>query len=102
MSAWAKANPTLANKKKTPNPLMKSFNKPAASSKPAAAKPSPAGATGSSRLAKALSGIKPMKKMSEEYTQFDLILEYLVDSGFPQEEARDHGQHEWREANGDP
>ena len=83
MAAWAKANPSLANKAKTPNPLMKKMglNKPAASSAP---KPSPAGATGSSRLAKALSGIKPMR---EEYTEFDLILEYLVDSGFPKEEA---------------
>ena len=92
MATWAKANPTLANKKKTANPLMKSFNKPAPKPAPAtatggAAKPNPAAATGSSRLAKALSGIKPMKKLGEEYTQFDLILEYLVDSGFPEEEA---------------
>ena len=74
MAAWAKANPKLANKPKTPNPLM---------SKPVA-KPTPAASTSSSRLNKALSNIKPMK---EDVSEFDLIIEYLVDSGFPKEEA---------------
>ena len=78
MAAWAKANPKLANKPKTPNPLM---SKPKAAP---AAKSAPAASGGSSRLNKALTGIKPMK---EDVSEFDLIIEYLVDSGFPEEEA---------------
>ena len=117
MGTWAKANPKLAAKVK---------------SKPAAPKPQASsgssGSTGSSRLDKALSGIKKFeeqaladspaanvvsasapdakeafpkdrverakkqapqstKKEEVEVDSFDVILEYLTDKGFPQEDA---------------
>jgi len=73
-------------KPKTANPLMKKMglSKPAPKAAPSpgakaamnAAKPMK-----SSRLQKALTDIKPMKE------DFDLILEHLIEQGFPQEEA---------------
>ena len=94
MAAWAKANPKLANKKKTANPLMKAFSKPAApapSPSPAPApSPSPAPAASStsqkpmSRIAKATSNVKPFKPMKED---FDIIFDHLVESGFGPDEA---------------
>ena len=86
MASWAKANPTLANKKKTPNPLMKSMglSKPAPS---AGAKAAMSAAKPMSRIAKATSNIKPMKKLGEEVSEFDIILDHLMEQGFPQEEA---------------
>ena len=96
MASWAKANPTLANKKKTPNPLMKKMglSKPKApatatggdwsKSKPATsagAKAAMSAAKPMSRIAKATSNIKPMKE------DFDIILDHLIEQGFPQEEA---------------
>ena len=92
MAAWAKANPKLANKKKTANPLMKSFSKPAApkpETKPApTAKPSPAASAPAakpmSRIAKATSNVKPFKPMKED---FDIIFDHLVESGFGPDEA---------------
>ena len=88
MSAWAKANPSLAKAKKTANPLMKGFSKPAApkpETKPApTAKPSPAAAKPQSRIAKATSNVKPYKPMKED---FDIIFDHLVESGFGPDEA---------------
>ena len=93
-AAWAKANPSLANKKKTANPLMKKMGlskpaapkpetKPAPTAKPSPAAPAPA-AKPMSRIAKATSNVKPMKPMKED---FDIILEHLVESGFGPDEA---------------
>ena len=93
MAAWAKANPKLANKKKTANPLMKSFSKPSApkpETKPApTTKPSPAASSSTpqkpmSRIAKATSNVKPFKPMKED---FDIIFDHLVESGFGPDEA---------------
>lgn len=81
-------------KPKTANPMMKDLQK--RMPKPAAPKPMAASpkvkpmipatkpAAGSSRLNKALSGIK---KFGEEVTEFDLILAHLTESGFGQDEA---------------
>jgi hypothetical protein len=93
-AAWAKANPSLANKKKTANPLMKKMGlskpaapkpetKPAPTAKPSPAAPAPA-AKPMSRIAKATSNVKPFKPMKEE---FDIIYDHLVESGFGPDEA---------------
>ena len=106
MAAWAKANPTLA-KKNPPAPAkpaapkadssqMRAMSKPSTPSKPA--KPQ----IKSDRLRKALASVKPVSKPtpgakaamkatnlynSVDVSDFDVILEHLVDQGFPVEEA---------------
>ena len=73
MAAWAKANPSLAKKPTT---------KPSPTSSSPTTKPAPTASTKPmSRIAKATSGIKPMKE------DFDIILEHLIESGFGFDEA---------------
>ena len=73
MAAWAKANPTLAKKPTT---------KPSPPSSSPTTKPAPTASTKPmSRIAKATSGIKPMRE------DFDIILEHLIESGFGFDEA---------------
>ncbi len=73
MAAWAKANPTLAKKPTT---------KPSPTPSSPTTKPAPTASTKPmSRIAKATSGIKPMKE------DFDIILEHLIESGFGFDEA---------------
>jgi len=73
MAAWAKANPTLAKKPTT---------KPSPPSSSPTTKPTPTASTKPmSRIAKATSGIKPMRE------DFDIILEHLIESGFGFDEA---------------
>jgi len=73
MAAWAKANPTLAKKPTT---------KPSPTPSSPTTKPAPTASTKPmSRIAKATSGIKPMRE------DFDIILEHLIESGFGFDEA---------------
>ena len=73
MAAWAKANPSLAKPKPT---------KPSPPSSSPTTKPAPTASTKPmSRIAKATSGIKPMRE------DFDIILEHLIESGFGFDEA---------------
>lgn len=91
MKSWAKANPNLAKKVKSGQSGYKAINPNAGKPKPtpgasaamAAAKPSP---KPMSRIAKATSNIKPLTN-SVDMTDFDIILEHLMEQGFPQEEA---------------
>ena len=81
MATWAKANPSLANK---PKPT------PGASAAMSAAKPAPkpnVNGMKSGRLATALSSVKKFKAEETIMNDFDIILEHLVEQGFPVEEA---------------
>ena len=81
MAAWAKANPSLANK---PKPSA------GASAAMSAAKPAPkpnVNGMKSGRLATALSSVKKFKAEETIMNDFDIILEHLVEQGFPVEEA---------------
>ena len=101
MAAWAKANPALAAKKAqrdstrgtsaTTNPLMKDMKsrmpapkpvKPAA--KPTAT-PNPAKPTAGAQAAMKASPLK--LNNSTDLSAFDVILEHLVEQGFPVDEA---------------
>ena len=88
---FAKANPNLAKKVKPGQAGYKAINpnagKPSgfgsSSSKPST--PSKVSGIKSNRLASALSGVKKFK--AEEFDTFDLIHEYLLESGFAYDEA---------------
>jgi len=85
MATWAKANPTLANKPKTPNPLMKDM--PGATLKKAQEAPKPQ----MSARAQALKAGGPPKgprerMLNQDLDLFDVIKGHLLDEGFAETE----------------
>ena len=101
MAAWAKANPALAAKKAerdrtrgtsaTTNPLMKDMKsrmpapKPVKPATKATAAPNPAKPTAGAQAAMKAAPLK--LNNSTDLSAFDVILEHLVEQGFPVEEA---------------
>ena len=95
MRSWSKANPNLAKKVKPGQSGFKTINpqskpSPGASAAMSAAKPAPkpnVNGMKSGRLATALSSVKKFKAEETIMNDFDIILEHLVEQGFPVEEA---------------
>ena len=80
MATWAKANPTLANKPKTPNPLMKDM--PGATLKKAQEAPKPQ----MSKRAQNLAAGGPKGGPRENVDLFDVIKGHLLDEGYAETE----------------
>ena len=95
MRAWSKANPNLSKKVKPGQSGYTAINpqsKPSPGAKAAmsAAKPAPkpnVNGMKSGRLSTALSSVKKFKAEETIMNDFDIILEHLVEQGFPVEEA---------------
>jgi len=92
MATWAKANPTLANKPKTPNPLMqKTFGYQTGNAPDQVAKASQGVSKETSDKAFAKSkemvkSIKPSADLKMDLDIFDLVKGYLLDEGYAETE----------------
>ena len=102
MATWAKANPTLANKPKTPNPLMKDM--PGATLKKAQEAPKPQMSKRAQNLAAGGPPKGPRERMlNQDLDLFDVIKGHLLDEGFAETEEAAvsimaNMSEEWRES----